>query len=129
MNFSEAFAQAMAGGTVDDGRDLTPEQQVIRLREVTALRAETHTFKPGQIVVHKYTELAEIKDADQPRIFIKYLDKPIRAADMMDFDGLRTSVATHEYDCMFGLITDGLTYTEYFADSRWLKPHPDFTEE
>lgn len=129
MNFSEAFAQAMAAGAAVDGNGLTPEQHVIRLREVMALRAEIHTFTPGQILIHRYPDLSQTRDSYNPQIFMNYLDQPIRGVDMMDLDDIGSSCATFELDCMVGRIVEGKTFMTFFMDSKWLKPHPDFTEE
>ena len=126
MNFIEMVAKELEGG--EPPPSLTPEQQVIRLREVLALRAETHTFRPGQILQHKYPELASIKAADEPHIFIEYLETPIRAFDRADFEDLGNGNACETYDCVVGYIVRGKHFMMFLSDSRWWKPHPDFRE-
>lgn len=129
MNFIEMIAQELEGGNQSEPPpSLTAEQQVIRLREVFALRMETHTFRPGQILKHKYPELAEVKGAGDPHIFIEYLETPIRAVDRAEMDQLGSATVTCHYDCIIGFILEGSAFARVLADSRMWKPHTEFLE-
>lgn len=127
MNFFDMVANELESSG-EPPPSLTPEQQVIRLREVLALRAETHTFRPGQILQHRYPELAEVKFATDPHCFIEYLENPIVAHERADMEDLGSAAATNRYDCMIACVIRGRTFARFLGDSRMWKQHPDFRE-
>jgi len=125
MNLAELFAKAATDR--DDEPNLTDAQTVTRLQEIFALRAETVTLTPGQVILHKYPSMANTKDAEKPAIFVRYLDKPIMGIEMPansaenqgDFKMALTQ------DCVVLFVSHGRA-VEFLQDSRDYKPHPDF---
>ena len=108
---------------------MTSDQQVNRLREITALRAEAHTFVPGQIMLHKYPSAAIIKGAEHPHLFIRYLEQPMKARDLAGFEDQGSAHLTAAYDCEAAFILGSGQYVTFFLDSAAFKPHPDFPVE
>ena len=128
------LAQLLSGlGDDDDEGDtrLTDDQIVNRLRDLYAqAHGEEHTFTPGQIIIHKFPAAANTKNADEPAMFIRYLEKSIDMAtpEMMEADSKRfgTNSAAAFLDCVIAKIARRGTFDKFLADSREYRPHPDF---
>lgn len=126
MNIVEMIVQA-AGEKVEKAEPVAPEQQVTDLREFFAAQTATHKFTPGQIMRHKTPDMATIKWANHPHMFLEYLEDPIHAVGFAGFEDLSSAIATIEYDCKVAVRT-GQCVATFFSDSRMWEPHPDFTE-
>jgi len=126
MSLAELFGAL--GEEERDEPSLTDAQIATRLTEVFALRAERHSFKPGQVILHKYPSMANTKDAAKPAVFVRYLDDPfagheLHGAGPDDVGGFR--MALHQ-DCVVLSMSRGCA-VEFLQDSADYKPHPDFT--
>ena len=76
-----ALARLVGDEPPDETSNLTDFQIIERLRSIHELIGETTHFEPGQIVRHKFPDLANSKAAMTPGIFVRYLDKPVVVAD------------------------------------------------
>lgn len=124
----------MIAGAAEDDEDegLTHEQTVNRLREISALRAESHTFVPGQIVIHKHPASASIKSAHEPHMFVRYLEQPIRLSDhleKLDHDNITSAMVCQVFDCEMVSLRKGGLFVSFMMDSAAFKPHPDYPVE
>lgn len=102
------------------GPGLTDEQQISRLQEFFAqvYEQETERFEPGQIVWQKNPPLSTTKGAEQPHIFIEYLDDPIRGTDLVrQLDDMKTIGSGDVNDCRIGVLLYG-HFCVYLMDSR-----------
>jgi hypothetical protein len=124
----EALAQSIAKAEAEKSREpMGAKQQVAELREFFAARTVKHDFTPGQILRHKMPATATIKFADQPHIFLEYLEVPFDAAERAEFDDLDDTHVTNVYDCKVAVRTERFVVT--FLSQSWMwEPHPDFTE-
>lgn len=120
MNLAEMMG-AMKG---DESPGLTDEQQITRLEEYFAqvFATEPERFEPGQIIWHKNPQLSDKRSADQPHIFLGYLDEPIKALDHVEgvralFSPASTDVLDARIGCLPG--STGTTFCTYFLDSRY----------
>ena len=128
MNILEAIAKAAAESANEQkNKNCVPEEQVADLREFFAARATDHKFTPGQIMRHKTPKLAMIKWADQPHMFLEYLEEPISAVGFATTDSLSDTQSTVIYDCKIAVRTPSCVATFFSQSSMW-EPHPDFTE-
>ena len=91
--------------------NLTDFQIIERLRSIHELTGETTHFEPGQIVRHKFPDLANSDAAKTPGIFVRYLDKPVVVADHPEaFDDITdwaSMLIACQYDCVVGVVLNG----------------------
>lgn len=118
---------ALAGALANE-REPSPRlstfQQAARLREVFALRNEAFTFNPGDLMIHKWPNMADTRDADVLCVFIEYLaDGPIEACYAKKTEDFSSNGAARVLDCRIGTIREG-DFVIYLADSRVYKPAP-----
>ncbi len=123
-----SLSEILLGMSEDEGQSLTDAQMVVRLRDCFAHLAEVHTFKAGDIVLHKFPSMANTKHATDPAIFMGYLEQPITGIDFIsEPDELHNSSAADVQDCRIGQIKHGRFYV-HLHDSRDFRPHPDFLQ-
>lgn len=114
----QLFAQASR----QEHSSLTAAQQIIRLKEVFEQRQEKHTFTTGQIVAEKNPEMSPRKSAQDPLLFVEYLEEPIRALDFVsELNDLVNYGATDIYDCIVASVQQE-AYLSYYYNSSWIKP-------
>lgn len=104
----------------DDSPKLTDVQIIARLTEYHAqvFASEPERFEPGQIIWHKWPELADTREAEFPGIFIRYLDTPIHARDYIrEPSDLGSTSAARTMDALRGCISEGC-FAVHFFDSR-----------
>lgn len=121
MNLAEMM---MAAGRdcEDDEPGLTDDQQITRLQEYFAqvYAAEPERFEPGQIIWHKNPELADVRRAEAPRIFVGYLPTPIRpASGITDVHEFGSNSATKVLDATFVVLDGDGEASEHFIDTRF----------
>ena len=91
------------------------------LRTIFAARSVAHNFTHGQILRHKYPDMANVKDADRPIIFLGYKTTPVKE--------LPPRHAVDIQDCLLGALAgsgDQMAWMIYPADAAAYEPHPDF---
>ena len=126
MDLMEVLAQA-AGESKEDAPSLTDVQVVARLRDVFDAMQEVHTFSPGDVLLHKWPEMATTRGAAAPVLFVKYLPRHLNGwdADIADPKDLFNTAATAEMDCMVLHVVKGRA-VPHLSDSQRYRPHPDF---
>ena len=124
MSFLE---ELLANTDREKGHDLSDIQVVSRLREVFALRSEVETFAPGQVIRHKWPELANTKSAGKPVIFVEYID-PVNVRDMVnltDPSEVYSASTAQTIDCKV-MCLSSVAAAVFFANSHEYAAHPDF---
>lgn len=140
-----ALSSGKEGVGVIGGADgMSPQDRVSKTRKIVGLRhdpANHHVFAFGDVVRHKYPELCMQKSAENPCVFVRYLEEPVRGYDYVkDTQELHSNASatvfesvSHtlfmELDCVIAVIFDDgdMRYCEYLLDSRDFEPHPDFS--
>lgn len=129
-----ALSSGKEGVGVIGGADgMSPQDRVSKTRKIVGLRhdpANHHVFAFGDVVRHKYPELCTQKSAENPCIFVRYLEEPVRGYDYVkDTQELHSNASTVVLDCVIAVIFDDgdARYCEYLLDSRDFEPHPDFS--
>lgn len=119
MDIMQALAQA-AGNHEDDESELAPIQVIERLRSVHEHLQAFEAFEPGDILAHKFPDLADTKGARDPRMFVRYLREPVRPAEhpeaFEDASDWGSNITAREFDCVIGVIR-GDTYAEFLDES------------
>lgn len=127
MSTEFSLADILAAAGSDESREpkLTTAQQIVRLQEAFALRQETHVFRPGDIMLHKYPEHAPFRSAKEPVLFLEYLEKPVHCADYMTSPPQAyDSSAADVLDCRV-LLFGNDSINMHFANSLDYRPHPE----
>lgn len=125
---SEFDLQQMLGDVLrhnrDDSDGMTPIQIIARLRRVRdEMRAgeAQEPFKFGDILIHRWSDMADAKNASAPVMFARYLPSPLAVADHPEaFDGLSgfgSSIAGKVFDCVMCEHSVG-SVSFHLADSR-----------
>lgn len=120
-------------GLISGADVMSPQDRVNKTREIAMLRhdpANSHRFAFGDVVRHKYPELCAQKSAENPCVFVRYLEEPVRGYDYVKgTQELHSNASTAVLDCVIAVVfDDGDTrYCEYLLDSRDFEPHPDFS--
>lgn len=129
-----ALSSGKEGVGVIGGADvMSPQDRVSKTRKIVGLRhdpANHHVFEFGDVVRHKYPELCMQNSAENPCIFVRYLEEPVRGYDYVkDTQELHSNASTAVLDCVIAVIFDDgdVRYCEYLLDSRDFEPHPDFS--
>lgn len=121
MNLAEMITAAVRDGADKDERGLTAEQQITRLQEFFAqvYAAEPERFEPGQIIWHKNPAAADFRNAEDPHMFIGYLDQPVSGLGLMkEPKDVGSNLITRVMDCRIANIQRGETFAVYMHDSR-----------
>lgn len=115
--------EAIFGNPGEEPPSLTPEQQTIRLVEVAKLAEQSERFEPGDILEHKWPELATSKSSTSVTRFSHYLAEPLRASDFITEPGdLFNNSVTEVFDCVYSVILSGNHHCTFFGDSsEWRK--------
>lgn len=117
------FAKQMETSQMSD------EDTANKLREAFALRTNGEVLKPGMIVVHKYPEYANTKNADRPAIFVRYLtpDEEFYGFQLLNAgpDDMGGSRMAMYQNCLIMRFSDA-HLVEFLEDAAEYKPHPDF---
>lgn len=120
-------------GMIDGADGMSPQDRVNKTREIAMLRhdpANSHRFAFGDVVRHKYPEFCTQKSAENPVVFVRYLEEPVRGYDYAkDAQELHSNASATVLDCVIAVILDDddVRYSEYLLDSRDFEPHPDFS--
>lgn len=129
-----ALSSGKEGVGVIGGADvMSPQDRVSKTRKIVGLRhdpANHHVFAFGDVVRHKYPELCMQKSAENPCVFVRYLEEPARGYDYVkDAQELHSNASATVLDCVIAVIFDDgdVRYCEYLLDSRDFEPHPDFS--
>lgn len=120
MNLAQLTAAF--GGDNDEGPGLTDEQQITRLQEYFAqvYAVEPERFEPGQVIWHKNPELADIRTAGQPSIFVGYLGEVIDPSrGITEPDEFYGNAATGTLDATMLVLRHDDSAGRYFIDTRF----------
>ena len=120
------FEQIIGAQSADEAHNLTAEQQITRLTEYFAqvFAAEPERFEPGQIIWHKNAGMACIRGAENPHMFLDYLDQPIVLAERATIEP-HSSYAVGILDCRVLVLADFTHAATYLMDSRvWTATEP-----
>ena len=100
-----------------------PQQIASDLRNCFTALADEHHFQPGDLMIHKFPEMAMLEKADMPVICARLIE-PIQMVDQIipaqSHEAYNSGFAG-EADCVIGIMNQG-RYFEHLADSRFYRP-------
>lgn len=107
MSMSELaeVLQDMMGESNDTGKLTTPQVigRLMNYKELV-IDAELPTYRPGDLLIHKYPATSNIRGANHPVLFLRYLTKSIDGAEMVrrgcDPSNLTSAAAGKVFDCI-----------------------------
>lgn len=125
MNFDDFLSDR----SEDDRHTMTEKELVAALKRCASAIAEPSVpFAHGDVLLHKFPDLAMSRTANEPCIFIGYLEQPITVSESTrvsePWDWFSNSAAV-TLDCRIGII-NGDTFSIYFAASNQYRLHPDY---
>ncbi len=134
---SESSVGAMLAELFGEDSDRAPrkapmsEEESVRIgQQIAKGRAEPTTFKPGDVLRHRWPEHSIYKDPGKPRIFQSYLDTPFMGHDVdsIPMDAVNTVSAAEHYDCVLMTQVQGRLLTYLFYSRDW-ELHPDYSND
>ena len=126
--------EALFEGAVNDGDNespaLTDAEMVKRLRAAEAQMREPERFEPGDVMIHRWPDMADTRGADRPAVFAGYLAEPIvTRSSITDPRDFYESTAAGVIDCTVLKVVAGGRLCRFHADSRDYRMHPGFPRQ
>ena len=113
----------------DEVIDFTPIQHIARLRDVLdKIDADPdRKFERGDILVHRFADMANSKMSANPAMFSRWLDDPFFGHErgaISTVEDLTGTVAAVRFDCAIYVILSG-RLLEFLVDSREYDHYPN----
>lgn len=121
--------QAVSVGSQEPEVEYTPIQHIVRLREVLAkIDAQPdRKFERGDILLHRFPDIANSRIAGSPVMFSRWLVKPFYSyerASSSEVTDFSSASAADRFDCQIYALVDG-RLVGFLVDSADFDLHPN----
>lgn len=120
-HFAAMLGMGFSVASDDDSEIFTAAEQIAALKKVheQIVAGETeNSFAPGDIIVHRFPEHANVKQAAEPAMFAGFLEYPVDMSNHPEGNSPGSSVMGMVLDCRVTKVDEDSEAHTYLADSR-----------